>query len=174
MRGFLCIAAAIALVLAFFSCDDSFTVITGDTAHTADTFAESTACRESDVAASSPKATQTETAKSAAQITNDTTESESSAAGQIHAGLTVMKFTSPATRNSNATLTLRGAPNTEYRISVIYSSGASSAKGLESKFSDGDGMVSWTWKIGGKVKSGKYKVTVSGGGTVANFTLEVK
>lgn len=172
MKKFLCIAAAILTALSIAACDDDFIVITGDNA------TESTAI--SGTAASSVAATDEESIVTSASDdthtahTAQTQEKPSETGEWYNAGLAVIKFTSPVKPNSNATLTLRGSPNTEYAIFVVYSTGASTAKGLEAKISDGDGIVSWTWKIGGKVKSGSYRVTVKGGGTVADFTLEVK
>lgn len=67
---------------------------------------------------------------------------------------------SPVVRNEDATLSVQGAPNSEARIYVYYSSGASKAKGLEKKTTDDSGNVSWTWTIGGKTKPGTYSITV--------------
>jgi hypothetical protein len=64
----------------------------------------------------------------------------------------LISLTSPVSRNETATLEIKGEPNTEYAITVYYSSGPSSAAGLESKYSDGEGYVSWSWRVGGKTK----------------------
>lgn len=68
-----------------------------------------------------------------------------------------------------ARLTIQVTPNTEYQISVYYSSGASKAKGLEPKKSDANGNISWTWKVGSRTKAGEYKIVVTG-----DKTLEYK
>ena len=68
-------------------------------------------------------------------------------------------------RNEYATLSISAEPNTKYSISVYYSSGKSSAGGLESKTSDENGNVSWTWKIGGRTNPGTYRVVIEGGGS---------
>lgn len=65
---------------------------------------------------------------------------------------------------SNATLSIKGKPNTEYSISVYYSGGASKAQGLEAKTSGADGTVSWTWKVGAKTTAGTHRIVVEGGG----------
>lgn len=62
------------------------------------------------------------------------------------------------------TLEIQGKPNTKYSIKVHYSSGASSAKGLEPKMSNENGYVSWTWKVGTRTKPGDYHIDVFGGG----------
>lgn len=77
--------------------------------------------------------------------------------------LKLVSVTSPVNRNENATLTIIGKPNTEYKISVYYSTTASTASGLENKTSDADGNVSWTWKVGGKTNAGEHRIVISGG-----------
>ncbi len=67
-----------------------------------------------------------------------------------------------------ATLSYTGEPNTEYKISVYYSSGASKAAGLVAKTSNASGDVSWTWKVGTNTKPGEYRVAITGG----NKTIE--
>lgn len=66
-------------------------------------------------------------------------------------------------RNEVVTLTVKGKPDTRYTIKVYYSSGASKADGLEDHVSDGSGLVSWTWKIGGKTNPGEYHIEITGG-----------
>ena len=72
--------------------------------------------------------------------------------------ITLVSITSPISINKTATLTVKGLPNAEHGINVYYSSGASSAAGLEKKISDDSGLVSWSWKIGARVKSGTYRI----------------
>lgn len=92
----------------------------------------------------------------------DTGNSEAEAeVGQV---LYLVRVTSPVARNETATLSAVGKPYTEYDIDVYYSSGASTADGLENKTSDESGNVSWSWKVGGRTKSGDHKIVVVGGG----------
>ena len=77
--------------------------------------------------------------------------------------ITLVSITSPISINKTATLTVKGLPNAEHGINVYYSSGASSAAGLEKKISDDSGLVSWSWKIGARVKSGTYRIVVNCG-----------
>ena len=67
-------------------------------------------------------------------------------------------------RNQNATISISAEPNTLYSITVFYKSGPSTAQGLEPKTSDGDGNVSWTWRIGGRTAPGTYRVRIEGDG----------
>ncbi len=78
----------------------------------------------------------------------------------ITSDLVINTITSPISNNETATLSVIGTPNTEYSISVHYSSGPSTASGLEVATSDNNGNVSWSWKIGGKTNAGTYRVVV--------------
>jgi len=74
--------------------------------------------------------------------------------------------TSPGTvyPGQRATITVKGQPNTQYSITVVYKSGPSSAQGLDTKTSDSTGRVSWTWLVGRNTSSGSFYALVSGGG----------
>lgn len=76
----------------------------------------------------------------------------------------LISFNSMFKRNEDASITIQGKPNTEYTIKVYYSSGASKAEGLENKTSDSNGLVSWTWHVGGKTNLGDNKRLVISGG----------
>ncbi len=78
--------------------------------------------------------------------------------------LRVQFITSERNNGEMATLTVVGKPNTEYTIKVYYSTRASEAQGLEKKFSDNNGVASWTWKVGANTKQGEHKIIVQGGG----------
>ena len=106
---------------------------------------------------------------------SETVEEPSEApAKEPQAVLSFTSFPSSVSRNSTATVSIHGLPNTDYYISVRYSSGPATADGLGTKTSDADGNVSWTWHIGGRT-SLDYDpvVTVSGGGEeiTARFTV---
>ncbi len=82
----------------------------------------------------------------------------------ISGKLTVLSFAEVVHRNETVSLTISGTPGVEYDIDVYYSSGESKAKGLENQIADTQGVVTWTWKIGGKTAFGTYQVVISGGG----------
>lgn len=63
-----------------------------------------------------------------------------------------------------AYVSIQGKPNTDYSITVTYKSGASTAEGLYTKTSDGNGNASWEWKVGTRTSSGTYPIRISGGG----------
>lgn len=88
--------------------------------------------------------------------------------------ITLVSMTNPLRRNEDATITIQGAPNTEYQIAVYYSSGKSTAEGLENKYSDSNGIVSWTWHVGGKTNLGDNKrIKITGGGKTYETTFSV-
>ena len=73
----------------------------------------------------------------------------------------VISITSPISAGSNANIKIKGTPNTLYSITVYYKSGPSTADGLNSKNSDGEGFVDWTWKVGTRTSSGSWKISIS-------------
>ncbi|MGM9625331.1 MAG: hypothetical protein ACI3XM_06440 [Eubacteriales bacterium] len=87
--------------------------------------------------------------------------------------ITDITVTSPIAPNSNAVLTAHVLPDTVYSITVYYSSGPSTAKGLTDKTSDADGTVSWEWKVGQRTKAGTYRIVITGGGDSAETTFTV-
>ena len=87
--------------------------------------------------------------------------------------ISLVSLTSPVSRGSDATVSIKGLPNTTYDIDVIYSSGESKATGLEDKTSDSNGNVSWTFKVSSNVKPGTYEVKITDGSSNASYSLEV-
>ncbi len=77
--------------------------------------------------------------------------------------LKITDMTGSVLQGNKATVVIEGKVNTKYSIGVYYNSGASTAKGLEDKISDGNGVISWTWIIGARTKPGDYKIIISGG-----------
>lgn len=84
------------------------------------------------------------------------------------------KLTSPISKGKNATIEIQGKPNTNYHISVKYSTNTSTAKGLEDKVTDENGIVHWTWKVGTNTKPGTYNITISGDGITKQFAFVVE
>lgn len=97
--------------------------------------------------------------------TTDTTESST--------GIDFVSWPQTIGRNETGIVKIQGEPNTDYSITVRYKSGPASASGLETKTSDKDGYVSWSWKIGGKTSTGTFSITVAGGGQseTVKFTI---
>jgi competence protein ComEC len=75
--------------------------------------------------------------------------------------LEVVSLTSPASRNSYATLAIKTVPGAECTITVLYKSGSSVAAGLGPKVADAQGGVSWRWKVGGNTTPGTWKIIIT-------------
>ena len=74
--------------------------------------------------------------------------------------LTLVDVTDTVPAGKKATVTVKGLPNTEYSITVTYSTSVSQASGLEAKTTDENGLVSWTWRVGNNTKPGRYTVEI--------------
>lgn len=114
------------------------------------------------------------TAEPATEAAAETTaEATTEPAEVVDEGITFLSWPETISRNETGTVKIKGKPNTEYSITVYYKSGASTAKGLETKTSNSEGYVSWTWKVGGRTSLGTFRIVVSGGGDkeTVNFTI---
>ena len=103
----------------------------------------------------------------------DKDSSSDSSPRTTSSNINLVSLTSPISRGSDVTVSIKGLPNTTYDIDVIYSSGESKASGLEDKTSDSEGNVSWTFKVSSNVKPGTYEVKISDGEDSASYSLEV-
>ncbi len=90
-----------------------------------------------------------------------------------NSNISIVDISSVVKAGEHAYVSIKGLPNTDYSISVYYSSGASKADGLEPKKSDGNGNVSWTWEVGARTKPGTYKICIAGGGNTITKYFEV-
>jgi len=77
------------------------------------------------------------------------------------ATLTITGLSSPVAAGADATVGIRTTPSANCHITVIYSSGPSSAAGLGPQTAPSSGVLSWTWKVGSRTKPGSWPVTVS-------------
>lgn len=78
------------------------------------------------------------------------------------------------TPGSYATVSIHTAPGTSCAIDYVTPYGTdSSAAGLVSKTADGNGNVTWTWKIGTRTYLGTGTVTVSCGGQSASGGITI-
>ena len=90
------------------------------------------------------------------------------------AGIVIVDYSKSVSRGARAFIEIQGAPNTEYICDVEYKSGSSSADGLGTKTSNGEGIVRWSWKVGSRT-SLDYTPTIyiSGGGDSISVDFEV-
>ncbi|MDR1674474.1 MAG: hypothetical protein LBR54_03375 [Oscillospiraceae bacterium] len=77
------------------------------------------------------------------------------------ADIILISMTAAVEAGQQASVTVRGQPETQYNISVYYSAGKSQSKELVPKISDEFGNVSWQWRIGAGTKPGNYHLEVS-------------
>ena len=103
----------------------------------------------------------------------DKDSSSDSSSSAATSNINLVGLTSPISRGSDVTVSIKGLPNITYDIDVIYSSGESKASGLEDKTSDSEGNVSWTFKVSSNVKPGTYEVKITDGEDSASYSLEV-
>ena len=87
--------------------------------------------------------------------------------------ISLVNLTTPVSKGSQATIKIKGLPNTTYDITVMYSSGESQASGLEDKISDNEGNVSWTFKVSNNIKPGTYNIIISDNKESITYNLEV-
>jgi micrococcal nuclease len=74
--------------------------------------------------------------------------------------LQIVSLSSPIAKGANATLTAKTLPGASCTIAVYYKS-KSSAAGLTPKAADGNGDVSWTWKVGASTTPGTWRIVVT-------------
>lgn len=121
------------------------------------------ATKQSSVQAAS-STTSKETSKTSPEVKTETKQEES---------VKIISVTSPAARNSTATLKAKVKPGATASIVVHYKSGASKAAGLEPKKADSNGNVSWSWHVGGNTTLGNWRITISSGNSSAETYFEV-
>ena len=90
----------------------------------------------------------------------DTTDVQGSEQELPVGTLTLIEMTETVSAGKKASVTVRGLPNTEYSITVIYSTSVSQASGLSEKTTDENGLVSWSWRVGNQTKPGRYEIII--------------
>jgi hypothetical protein len=118
-----------------------------------------------------PGKSQENSGKSEENPQNEPTGEQS---GAVENSLCLRSLTSPIKAGEKATLVAQGKAGEEYRISVRYASGESSAQGLEPQIAAKDGSLSWTFRVSARVAPGEYPVTVTGGGEQLDCTMIVE
>ena len=73
----------------------------------------------------------------------------------------VTKAPGSVAQGGTATVTISTTKGSSCDIDVVYYSGSSDAKGLETKTADSKGVVTWKWMVGRKTTKGKWPVTIS-------------
>jgi micrococcal nuclease len=68
----------------------------------------------------------------------------------------LMSLTSPVAPFSDARLQIRTRPDASCMIEVLYASGPSRARGLDTRTADANGRVVWTWRVGSSTTPGRW------------------
>lgn len=88
---------------------------------------------------------------------------------------TLINLTSPINAGQTASASIQTTPGANCFISYHTPSGTdSTAAGLGAITADGNGICSWSWEIGGNTNSGTGRVTISAGGDVQTFPIEIR
>ena len=72
----------------------------------------------------------------------------------------LVSLTDYVSPGETAHIQIKSTPNTEHEISVTYSSGTSTAEGLYNKYSNSNGYVEWSWKVGTNTSEGSYPISI--------------
>jgi len=75
--------------------------------------------------------------------------------------VTFTSISTPIGAGNVATATIKTAAGASCSITVTYKSGKSTAKGLDPKIADMNGMVSWSWLVGGNTTPGSWPIDVT-------------
>lgn len=70
-------------------------------------------------------------------------------------------FTDSVAQGGDASVTVRTEASAACEIEVLYDSGPSQASGLDPKTASSAGKAIWSWRVGGKTKTGTYPITVT-------------
>ncbi|MDQ3706394.1 MAG: hypothetical protein M3437_14490 [Chloroflexota bacterium] len=92
---------------------------------------------------------------------------------KAQAASTITKHPGSVRRNSNATATVKTAPNGTCTLTVQYKSGPSKAAGVGTRKANAAGVVSWTWKVGGNTTKGTWPVIITCGATTLRTSVTV-
>ena len=75
--------------------------------------------------------------------------------------VSLTNLSSPVARFADATIQVKTAPDAACAIRVLYKSGPSRVKGLDSKLADRFGFVEWRWRVGSNTTPGWWPVVVN-------------
>lgn len=175
MRKFrtLAVAVTLGLLLTFSGCSQA-----SESSNTVDdivssVFEDETTAEVTTEELTTEKPTEKPTQKPTKKPVKKVVEKHEDKSSQAETTLEFTNVTSSVSAGSFASVSIHGAPNTTYSITVVYNSGISTASGLEDVTSDSNGNASWSWKVGTRTKSGTYPITVSGGGQSENTSFSV-
>jgi hypothetical protein len=86
----------------------------------------------------------------------------------------IVSITSPVSRGGKASLVANTAPYATCHLVVYYGSGPTRVAGSGQRQADGEGDISWTWRVGTRTSPGTWTIEVicdPGGSTSATLTV---
>jgi micrococcal nuclease len=75
--------------------------------------------------------------------------------------LSIVSVTSPVQPFTDAAIRIKTAPTAQCRITVMYKSGPSRARGLHPKEGDATGHVEWQWRVGSNTTPGRWPIRIA-------------
>lgn len=88
---------------------------------------------------------------------------------------TVVNITSPISAGSNANVTIQTAAGASCFLGYTTPSGTvSEAQGLGAATADGNGICSWTWRIGGSTNPGTGSLAITANGVTQYFQIVIQ
>lgn len=88
---------------------------------------------------------------------------------------TLINLTSPVPVNGDATVTIQTEPGASCFLRYVTPAGnESEASGLGPQTADGNGVCSWTWKIGGRTNPGTGDLFVTANGVMQRFEIVIQ
>lgn len=75
--------------------------------------------------------------------------------------VSLVSLSSPIAPFADATLQIQTTPGANCRITVLYKSGPSRAKGLFPQSADAQGRIAWTWRVGSNTTPGRWPIVVT-------------
>lgn len=124
-----------------------------------------------------PSKDTTENAESIEGSTEDNSYGESVSGSETYKDaeiLRIVSFSSVVEAGEEVTLTLSGIPNTRYDIYVYYSKNPATDEDLEPQMSDGEGNITWTWRVPTSVKAGMREIKIVGGAEMLTIYLDIQ
>ena len=73
----------------------------------------------------------------------------------------VTKRTASVRRNGTASVTIKTGKGARCSINVEYASGSATAAGLIDKKANASGVVTWSWKVGGRTTTGRWPIDIT-------------
>lgn len=74
--------------------------------------------------------------------------------------LTLDDMSAQVMAGGEAHVRVYGRAGEQYRITVYLKSGASTAKGLEDKTPDAEGLITWEWNVSSRTTPGDYRIVI--------------